>query len=462
MTKLTAFAFPEGVLICPICAKDIAGTHCLGCNSQFFALGDIPCLFTTGIEQKNLWQHQMAMMEEQGSAALENLDYILQGYDVTAKTRARLEEARDAMAESLDMILGQLTGAGLQAQRSDLFAQTNVDNPTEYYHHILRDWAWDETPSRHYETHVNAANLERVLAVWDRPSPQKMLFLGAGAGRLSWDLHTALRPRYTIAADINPFLLTCADSLIKQRRAIVLPELYTYPQIGYPYSKSWEMTPPEDQDQLRQSWFALGADVWNMPLRKNSVDTLVTSWLLDVTGGDIKDLIAVIDYLLEPGGLWINTGPLLYSGKLSFDLKYSAEEILEFADLAGFDIEQQSVEEVAHMASPLNARYHHEQIFSFSARKRITEKALPQPSNTQDWLTPSWLVLHHQPVPMIDFQCQMGHEFIAQVLGLVDGNRSIYLIANRVQPSLPEGVDAKEAVVALFGQILEQMAGVDS
>ena len=195
-----------------------------------------------------------------------------------------------------------------------------------------------------------------------------------------------------------------------------------------------------------------------MPLKEASVDSIVTSWLLDVTGGDVKDLISVVAYLLKPGGYWINTGPLLYSGQLNFDLKYSAEEILEFADMAGFDVENQSVEEIAHMASPLNARYHHEQVLSFSARKRSLDQPLPTPGHTQEWLTPAWLVMHHLPVPGIQFQCQMGHEFIQQVLGLVDGRRSIYLIAQLVQPYLPEGVDAKEAVVALFGQILEQMA----
>src|SRR5690606_38083784 len=172
----------------------------------------------------------------------------------------------------------------------------------------------------------------------------------------------------------------------------------------------------------------------------------------------VKDLIAVIDYLLKPGGRWINTGPLLYSGQLSFALKYSAEEILSFAEMSGFEITKQSVEEVSHMASPLNARYHHEQVLSFSAHKGTRVRSVVNPGRTEAWLTPPWLVMHHQPVPQIDFQCQMGHEFIRQVLSLVDGKRSVYLIAQLVQRTLPEGVDAKEAVVALFGQILEQMA----
>jgi hypothetical protein len=458
MTEPTNFSFPQNTLICPICANDLNSTHCSQCHSDFFTLGEIPCLFTTGIQQKYLWQHQMAMMETQGSEALENLEYILQGYDITQLTRSRIERAHAAMSESLTVILAQLKNAGLNSQRYDIYEHIPLDNPTEYYHHILRDWAWDHEPSRHYQNHVNDTNLNRVLNIWSSHKPQKMLFLGAGAGRLSWDLHHTLKPEFTLASDINPFLLTCAQSLIKDRKNLILPELYTFPQIGYPFAKSWLMQPPEDANQLHKSWFALGADVWNMPLKEASMDTLVTSWLLDVTGGDVKDLIAVIGYLLQPGGYWINTGPLLYSGKLSFDLKYSAEEIFEFADMAGFDIELKSVEEIAHMASPLNARYHHEQILSFSARKRTTIKPPATPGKSQAWLTPPWLVMHHVPIPKIQFVCNMGHDFIKQAIALVDGQRSIYHIAQLLQPSLPEGVDAKEALVALFGQILEQMS----
>ena len=99
---------------------------------------------------------------------------------------------------------------------------------------------------------------------------QVMLVLGAGAGRLSWDLHAKLQPQITIASDINPFLLVCAERLIKERKPLLLPELYTYPQINYPFAKTWTMQPPPDTGGLHKNWFALGADVWNMPLKENS------------------------------------------------------------------------------------------------------------------------------------------------------------------------------------------------
>lgn len=458
MPDVNTFNFPVGLLICPVCAAELVCTHCDGCNNDYFSLAEIPCVFPAGLQQKSLWQHQMAMMQAQGGEALAQLDSVLQGYDVSALTRDRLEVSYSAMAQSLSSILQLLSEGGLKAEHDPRFEHTEIDNPTEYYHHILRDWAWDAHKSQYFETHANDANLNRVLNVWQNPEPGQMLVLGAGAGRLSWDLHVALKPKLTIASDINPFLLASAQRLIKERKSIMLPELYTFPQIGFPHAKTWNMAPPSSHLAERNSWFALGSDVWNMPLKEASVDTIVTSWLLDVTGGDVKDLISVIAYLLKPGGRWINTGPLLYSRNISFDKKYSAQEILEFADMAGFDVQNQAVDEIAHMVSPLNARYHHEQVFSFNALKRDSPFVVPSPSQSAEWLTPGWLILHHLPVPQIDFQCERGHAFISTVLDLVDGQRSIYLIAQMVQSSVPEGVNAKEAVVALFGQILEGMA----
>lgn len=454
----SSFDFPRDILICPVCAASLTSTHCEGCNNDYFTLAGIPCVLPAGLQQKALWQHQMAMMNEQGAKALAHIDNQLQGFDVTAATRDRLELSYAAMEQSLHQIMQLLVDGGLNPEFDARFDQSDVDNPTEYYHHVLRDWAWDEQASEHFTSHANDANLQRVLSVWPDPKPGRMLVLGAGAGRLSWDLHATLNAELTFASDINPFLLASAQRLIKERQSFTLPELYTYPQIGYPYAKAWVMNPPSDEHNQHQQWFALGADVWNMPLKKHSVDTIVTSWLLDVTGGDIKDLISVIAYLLTPGGRWINTGPLLYSRNLSFDKKYSAQEILEFADLAGFELQGEAVDEIAHMVSPLNARYHHEQILSFNMLKRQEAPVPIKPSNTAAWLTPGWLVLHHLPIPKIAFECERGHEFIGRVLDLVDGERSVYLISQLVQSSLPEGVNAKEAVVALFGQVLAGMA----
>lgn len=413
-----------------------------------------------GLQQKVLWQHQVAKLIDEGQSSLDGLDEQLMRYDLLATARERMEVSYTAMEDSLNSIRALLEEYGLAGQTNPAFNNAPVDDLSEYYHHILRDWAWDDYDSPWFETHANDANLKRTLATLpSNAQVNQLLVLGSGAGRLSWDLHKYFKPEFTLASDLNPLLLAASERLVKKQQALFLPELCTYPQIGYPHAKNWQMQPPEDANNLRDSWFALGADVWNMPIKPNSVDTIVTSWLLDVTGGDVRDLIGVIHYLLKPEGLWINTGPLLYSRSLPFDQKYNADEIKQLAELADFNFINENVEEVPHLASPTNARFHHEQVWSFCAQLKPEEqKPIPKPSNTPEWLTPPWLIIHHLPVPKINFQCEQNHEFVQMVLSLVDGERSIHAISQLVQTNMPPGVLAKDAVVALFGEILVGMA----
>ena len=398
-------------------------------------------------------------MLQHGEESMQAVEEALQRYDLVPKTRQRLEDSHEAMYESLTSMKALLEDGGLVPEFYKMFEHSPRENLSEYYHHILRDWAWDEQRSQYFATHVNDENLKRIKKVWLKQKPEFILALGAGAGRLSWDIHVNFNPKLTIATDINPVLLASAIRLIKQQRPLTLPELYKYPQIGFPHAAKWKMKPANDPDAKRDSWIALGADVWNMPLKPRSVDCIVTSWLLDVAAGDVRDLIGVITYLLKPDGQWINTGPLLYSPPLPFDQKYSAEEIKQFASLAGFEIKNENVDEIAHMASPINARFHHEQVWSFAAIKKHAEENLPYPQKPTDdnWLTPGWLIIHHLPVPQLHFACPHEHDLVEKVFSLVDGKRSIQDISYSLQALMPEGIIAKEAVVALFAEALEFM-----
>jgi hypothetical protein len=445
--------------MCPQCGGELTYLTCNQCQTEYFDLNGLPCLFPAGKQVEVFWQHQAYGIQQQRQASLALVDETLLRYDLLPATRKRIEISRSAIARSAEAIAQILSGAGLEAKCCEQLKGQHIDDFSEYYHHILRDWGWDEVSTEQHRADANEAGLKRVLSVWDeKVEPGLALVLGAGACRLSWDLHVALAPSCTIASDINPLLLACADRLIRRKEGVELPELYTYPQIGYPLEKTWQLNPPQHATQKQiDSWFALGADVWNMPIKPGSVDTLVTSWLIDVSGNDIRELMCVIRYLLKPGGKWLNTGPLLYSKRLPFDQHYSADEIKALLGLAGFKLEQEKVENIGHLVSPINARFHTEQVWTYCVTKVDLDYCL-EPAQSEEWLTPNWLILHHLPIPAIQFECESTHEFVEQVLSLVDGKRSIYHLAKVLQLSMPPAVSAKNAIVALFGEILEAMA----
>lgn len=389
-------------------------------------------------------------MNEQAELNFAQLREVLARYDLLPQTRMRTEIAYQVAQASNESILNLLHGAGIQAQAHAELQTVRLGSLAEYYHHILQDWAWDDT--------VIAKKVQQALAVCDCDQADTILVLGSGAGRLSWELHNALEANTTFATDINPVLLLAGNQLIRKRQGFEFFELNSFPQIGFPDSQSHQLKPPADPRQKRDGWIPMAADMWRMPIKPQSMDLVVTSWLLDVHGGDNRDVIGLIKQWLKPGGLWLNTGPLLYPRHQPFDQKYDREELLALMELAGFSLSNERLDLDPHLVSPINARQQTEQVWSFCARALTESEASQAARNAAQTLplaTPAWLLLPHLPVPIMEFIPAEPHPMIDLVLALVDGHRSINDIVFAVIPQLPPEVNAKAAVISLFGELLE-------
>jgi len=444
-------------LRCPNCGGNAQqgfqfdNLQCTQCGTNHFSLGNVPCLFPAGIHQKLIWQHQTATMHYMAQQGLAALHESLSRYDLTSSTRRRLTDIQTACQLNVDTILSLLQKYGIDPIPNEQLGQMNPGDLNEYFDLLLRDWAWDTTSDANPE---NSSAIERTLAAIQKlPSkPTRILVLGAGAGRLSWDLHVHLKPEYTVALDSNPVLLAAADELVNQRQPIAIGEFKNFPQIGFQPAQSWLLQPPVDSDSLRETWFLLGANVWQLPFLRESFDLVVTPWFIDVNGGDVRDLIGVINEKLVPGGHWLNSGPLLFTRHLPVQLKYSDTEIKEFMSLAGFTLITETVANTDYLLSPLEARFRQEQVWTFIAGKNKSHAPAP----VIDEEIEAWLIMHHLAVPQRDYPNQDAHPLIDAILSLVDGNRSINDICYEIGPHLPQDIPVKDVVVTLFGQIISE------
>lgn len=442
---------------CPNCGSDaqqgfqFETLQCSRCGTGHFSLGTVPCLFPAGAHHKLIWQHQTATMQYMAQQGLAALHESLSRYDLTTTTRQRLADIQTASRINIETILSLLHKHGIDPIPDEQLSQMNPGDLNEYFDLLLRDWAWDSTAHPNPE---NTAALERILAEIQKlpKKPTRILVLGAGAGRLSWDLHVCLQPEYTVALDANPLVLAAADELIHQRQPIVIGEFKNFPQIGFEHAHCWSLEPPEDINNASSTWFPLGANVWQLPFARESFDLIITPWFIDVNGGDVRDLIAVIGDKLMPDGYWVNSGPLLFTRHLPVQLKYSAIEIKEFMSLAGFALIDESITNADYLRSPLEARFRQEQIWTFSAAKNktLTEKIVVEGAEA------AWLVMHHLTIPQGNYSSRDSHHLIDAILSLVDGNRSINDICYEIGPHLPQDVPVKDVVVTLFGQILSE------
>ena len=379
------------------------------------------------------------------------MEESLSRYDLSPLTRQRLLEIYNSSKQNIAAIISLMQQHGIEAPEEHQPGQFNAGDLSEYFDLVLRDWAWDDTQSPGTE---NLLSCNRVLDVIEKLpiAPKRILVLGAGAGRLSWDIHCRIKPEYSIALDSNPLLLAVANSLIHGRQSLAFSEFKNFPQVNFPVNRTWTLSPTPDLENARATWFPFAANAWQLPFDEESFDLIITPWFIDVNGGDVRDLIGIIKDKLTPDGYWINSGPLLFTRHLPVQLKYSDAEIKEFIAMSNFTICSENLDNTGYLLSPMEARFRQEQIWTFSAQKQSQVK--PAPDSYK--FPPNWLVMHHLPIPAGHYPITNPHPLIEAIVSLVDGARSINDICFLVAAHIPEGVAVKDVVVTVFGQILQE------
>jgi N2227-like protein. len=445
---------PLHLLACPRCGADCDGglnpehQRCDHCGQEFFGLAGMPCWFSTGKMQLTLWQSLYGIALQQAEKNFLIAEQEIPTHDLLPRARARMQLAQQANRQIIEDVKDLLSSAGLEAKIAPEFANYDASRMLQYFELLLRDWAWDAAVSP--TENENHRELNRVRqAVKNSPTPLgHTLVMGAGAGRLSWDIHCELNPSSTIALDTNPVLISAAHRLIARQKPWQLTEVHPNPQIDHEPIQRWTLA-ANGETEKASSWYALAANAWSPPLKPGSIDTLITPWFIDVNGKEIRILIAQVQKLLKPGGLWINTGPLLYGTDISPMRRYTKDEIRELAGLAGFEFLYENVENTPYLKTPLSAQVRTEQIWTFCARAPQKNQPL-QVSNP-----PAWILLPHLSIPKLNIPLPQDPT-LQHLLSLVDGYRSINDIAELIAPNLDNNQDPVHLVQAVFVEYLLQ------
>ncbi len=461
---------PAHLLACPNCQAPAhtpnektgfnpAQNHCHKCQQSFFDLQGMPCWFDVGLVQQQLWQTLYAKAIQLGETNLEKSQSI----DTSAMLASSLqryqliEHSNQSIVKAIDTLLSE---AGLHKQIHPNFAKHDASRMLQYFELLLRDWAWDNAISA--ENNENSRELGRISRALDACRAYlnnnielgDVWVMGAGAGRLSWDMHTQLRApddhSSTIALDTNPVLITLAHRLISEQKAWQLTELHPNPQRNLPLARVWDIQPPADTDERAKHWYAVAANAWRPPLKAASFDTIVTPWFMDVNGREVPHLIAQVQKYLKPGGLWLNTGPLLYSPDIPDHLRYSHDEIIELIELAGFTVVYQNSVKSLYLNTPLSDEERVDQIWTFAAIAPPTDWQ----ATSKQGQAPAWIILPHLAIPAETALNTHGNPVLEHLAAQVDGCNSVNAIAEKMRANLSADKDPVEVVRKAFLQYL--------
>ncbi len=365
--------------------------------------------------------------------------------ELTTKRLRKLLQAKVEHRKTLAELLAPLAQSAGGSE--ELSQAMNVRVPAKqtiasYINNVFRDWSW--------ETDENRLSLELVFDALPREAWQgkKVLVLGAGYGRLAYDLHEAAGPALTVATDINPLMLLVAKRIFKGK-ALKLHEFPLAPRDLESHAVLRRCEAPKAASAGLELVFV---DALRTPFRAGAFDVVLTPWLIDILPPSLPELSAGINELLVPGGRFVNFGPLGFNHARMVD-NPSLEEVVETVAAAGFSVGERVRRSLPYMQSPASAHGRVEFVTAFAAAKTGESKAKPvAPSHL-----PPWLLSRDLPVPRLrSFDSfVILNSILLDTMGLIDGKRTLGQIAEAF--SQRHGLPVAEAEASVRGFLARQV-----
>jgi SAM-dependent methyltransferase len=435
-------------LACPRCdhaplAQAEDHYRCTACHVVFPLIGGIPWLFAEPTAQLGEWRGRVdTTLQTLGREHARLTAAAAATANVSALTRRRLRRLADATrdhAQRLETLLAPLrVGSHSASYETSLAFRPQVpwdQGLMTYAYNIHRDWSWGAAE--------NEASFGIVRDALAGTSPGRVLVLGAGAGRLAYDLHMRTSADATVVLDFNPFLLLLAREITSGGSV----SLYEFPRAPKSLDDCAVLRTLEAEQPCRPGLHYVLADAQRPPFAPGGFDTVVTPWLVDILPDPFANLCRRINALLRDGGRWINFGSLdFHVGDPA--LQHSPEECAEIIAATGFDTPQLGDTSLPYLTSPASRHGRVELVASWSATKRRAAPAAARPD-----LLPDWLVHGREPVPLLDvFRTQAPATRIrGYVLSLIDGRRSLHdIVAIFDQQNLMTHEQAAETIRSLL------------
>ncbi|NCF72744.1 MAG: methyltransferase domain-containing protein [Gammaproteobacteria bacterium] len=410
------------LLACPRCDKTPLESledalHCKACKVDFPILEGMPWMFADPQATLGEWRGRLQFSLQQFSHEVASLEKELQNDGLPALSKRRVERYKKAVEShrrSLQKLLQPVEMQSLQGNYASYLAlRTRLPSDqgiNTYYPNVHRDWVWGEAE--------NEASLKQIRAVLhDHAELGNVLVLGAGAGRLAYDIHSRLNCSMTVAMDFNPLLMLVAKAVTSGEKL----SLYEFPIAPLSLEDDAVLRKLSAPEAVDENFHLVFGDALRAPFPDGSFDTVVTPWLIDIISEDLPILAARINNLLSDNGRWVNFGSLAFASPERARC-YSPEETKAIVAENGFSDPYVSQATIPYMSSPASRHGRQERVFSFSAYK---ERSMEKPERHN--ALPDWIVTGKDPVPLTpSFRQQaMTTQIYSFIMSLIDGKRSI-------------------------------------
>ena len=410
------------ILACPRCDKSPLALkddlyRCNACKIDFPAIDGIPWMFADPQASLGEWRSRLQFALQQLSHEIAGLDAELKNSDLHSLTKRRLERYKSSLEyhrRSLQTLLQPVDVQSLHGNFETYLAMRTrlpVDQGLNtYYANVHRDWSWGDEE--------NKASLKQIRAVLhEHVELGKVLVLGAGAGRLAYDIHMTIECTSTVAMDFNPLLLLVAQAVTKGKSL----KMYEFPIAPKSLEDDAVLRTLTAPESVRDGFHLVLGDALRPPFAGQSFDTVITPWLIDIVTEDLPVLATRINGLLKANGRWVNFGSLAFAHP-ERARRYSPKETKAIVSESGFSDPYVSQATIPYMCSPASRHGRQERVFTFSAYKERDAEQAPRHR-----ALPDWIVTGNDPVPLTaSFRTQaMTTQIYSFIMSIIDGKRSL-------------------------------------
>lgn len=262
----------------------------------------------------------------------------------------------------------------------DLLKNINHQTRNPYlgdFTYLRRDWAGHEKGEQELATLLAPIRQEINSNLGDR---DRALVLGAGCGRLAWELADSFEQVLAVDNSLTmaqQFLTATQDSL--EFYGVFNKNIGISDHFAKTFTASLAQAGKGSKITQNHKVSYFIGDARNLPMPDQSVSLIVSAYFTDVL--PIHEVLQEVKRLLRPGGLFIHFGPLEYHFPEVAN-RLSMEELQAAFVAEGFSLNAFSQHETLHLNSPqeITARFYNNWFVSFQKeegkRAELKEKTI--------------------------------------------------------------------------------------
>ncbi|KDQ18876.1 hypothetical protein BOTBODRAFT_28365 [Botryobasidium botryosum FD-172 SS1] len=278
-------------------------------------------------------------LDRQGKRLGQQVGYLskLDALARAVERNAVVTRAIAALAFEEQVRLGMVRGGMGRARAFGAESYADPGRVKEALKHFIRDWSAE---GREERERLFSPILDVLKADTRTRKDLKVLVPGAGLGRLAWEIANL---GFDSTANEYSCFMTLACRFLLSPKATTSAFQHTIHPFCHNFSHQKNL-----ENTARQMRFpdVVPRAMSNLHLVEGdflalspvpTYDYVVTLFFID-TALSITDYLTQIYELLNPGGTWINLGPLLWTSGSVVKMELDLEEVLHLAKLVGFEI----------------------------------------------------------------------------------------------------------------------------